>query len=1150
MFLVCYVFQGLQHEMLPKQVRGIMNLLVTVYCHDNVSRSSTEDAVERLLQNTSTISLSESLDATFDDVLHECAKRCNIPPLQLPLFGIRDKHSKHWIKLGTTLDSYSESRYVRENGDAEPLDNRRLSLEVEFRVRFTFKSECEIDGVEREARRLSLEPNTKFVMSDGVLQYLFYQQRESFLQEDVKISDRLSDQDGAALGAAVLDIIRISRELEEDINTVKQRVSLKRLLPRSRSKHYSSLRFWLRKRIKLKFHHYIQHFESKCARWLQSGCNVSFFYSRYLKNLGMVVDSLDAEFYQTQIHNDCTKLTVGSDCGIVKHSQKNEAGEKWCDFKDIADVRIQLKQNQEAGSAAAVTVTLTQLNGNLLTVLPKSVTEAEDLVSCIDGYYRLLVDAHHYLCKSVTAPSLLKHLSLKCHGPISPAYAEEILRNHPSPSKGECLLRQSPEAYGEYFINTITQVSPFIVKNYKLDRVGDYIGIYGDESSHCHSDLTSLLSACKEWSDNGHPVVPFNINKLVAPALKQRSNLMILRCSDESDLSTSEHGVNSSHPQIVPIMQRDYKFDRPLGNGRFTEVNLHALRSNSEQKIVIKQVYEANDDLGQKQHLNESFQESVLRFSCFRSVHIVQQIGLMRDMLVLEYVPLQSVTDYVKKTNREELSQEWYFHVIWQLALACSYLEDMNCPHGNIRGKNALLWHALPRPHIKLSDSGVRTCVRPTKHKSVIEPALVAPWLAYEFCNIDGIPAAHHPTINGDKWSFAVTVCEICDWRTACDHQNAYSLTPDMKQCYKNRQKEPMPEILSSPVVCDFRNLLIQCWDIIPYNRPSFKQILRELGLIISSDCDDLDGVVKNEGPSVSDTDLPDLEIYEDENLLFVHQLGRGHFGCVDLYRYDRFRNGHTELVAVKSLKVERKQGVREIYNEIQTMRRLNDRYIVKLKGVAEPSVRIVMEYLPNGSLAVFLRRKSDHNVPISTLYHTLLVFAAQISQGMLALQQNRLIHRDLALRNILLHRDSPNSPLYVKISDFGLSRILGADEDYYKSHPDEFPAQWYAPECLRLDEERLFRFESDVWSFGVTVWEMFSYGARPQYHALPRVTLNDLSQLYNILQRGHRLSRPTGCPASVYALIEKCWAFRPTDRIGFDELVREFGALSNEHNP
>jgi len=177
----------------------------------------------------------------------------------------------------------------------------------------------------------------------------------------------------------------------------------------------------------------------------------------------------------------------------------------------------------------------------------------------------------------------------------------------------------------------------------------------------------------------------------------------------------------------------------------------------------------------------------------------------------------------------------------------------------------------------------------------------------------------------------------------------------------------------------------------------------------------------------------------------------------------------------------------------------------------------LVTELAPLGALSNYL--KDPKNQPMLGT-EELLNFCMQICKGMRYLENQSLLHRDLAARNILVMRED-----LVKISDFGLSRL----QDYYKLEEIEgkrfLPVKWYALESL-LD--RRFTTKSDVWSFGVTMWEILSYGGEP-YENYTTFELH-----VEFLKEGNRLLCPDKCPQKVYDVMKSCWSKDPIDRPSF----------------
>lgn len=200
---------------------------------------------------------------------------------------------------------------------------------------------------------------------------------------------------------------------------------------------------------------------------------------------------------------------------------------------------------------------------------------------------------------------------------------------------------------------------------------------------------------------------------------------------------------------------------------------------------------------------------------------------------------------------------------------------------------------------------------------------------------------------------------------------------------------------------------------------------------------------------------------------------------------------------------------------------------IVRLYGVVldTNSLMLVTELAHLRSLLECLK---DSGLRVSFLtVPTLCEFAMQICSGMMYLESKRLIHRDLAARNILVFSKSK-----VKISDFGLSRALGVGKDYYQTNFNvnlKLPIAWCAPECINFLR---FTNASDVWAYGVCLWEMFSYGFQP-WAALTG------HQILEAIDEPHyqRLEAPECCPKEYYALMLKCWQHDPAKRPKFNEI-------------
>ncbi|XP_027891578.1 protein tyrosine kinase 2aa isoform X2 [Xiphophorus couchianus] len=255
--------------------------------------------------------------------------------------------------------------------------------------------------------------------------------------------------------------------------------------------------------------------------------------------------------------------------------------------------------------------------------------------------------------------------------------------------------------------------------------------------------------------------------------------------------------------------------------------------------------------------------------------------------------------------------------------------------------------------------------------------------------------------------------------------------------------------------------------------------------------------------------------------------IGEGQFGDVHQGVYN-CPDKPPLPVAIKTCKNCTTDSVREKFlQEALTMRQFDHPHIVKLIGViTENPVWIIMELCTLGELRSFLQVKK-YSLDLSTL----ILFSYQLSTALAYLESKRFVHRDIAARNVLV-----SSVDCVMLGDFGLSRYM-EDSSYYKASKGKLPIKWMAPESINF---RRFTSASDVWMFGVCMWEILMYGIKP----FQGVKNNDV---IGRIENGERLAMPPQCPPTLYSLMTKCWSYDPSKRPRFTELKTQLSAILEE---
>ncbi|XP_067381849.1 inactive tyrosine-protein kinase 7 isoform X3 [Channa argus] len=273
-------------------------------------------------------------------------------------------------------------------------------------------------------------------------------------------------------------------------------------------------------------------------------------------------------------------------------------------------------------------------------------------------------------------------------------------------------------------------------------------------------------------------------------------------------------------------------------------------------------------------------------------------------------------------------------------------------------------------------------------------------------------------------------------------------------------------------------------------------------------------------------------------NLQTITALGKGEFGEVLLSKAKGIEETQAEtVVLVKSLQTRDEQLQLDFRREAEMFAKLNHPNVVRLLGLcreAEPHY-MILEYYDLGDLKQFLRisKSKDDKVksqPIST--KTKVSICAQVAHGMEHLSNHRFVHKDLAARNCLI-----NSQRRVKVSSLSLSKDV-YNSEYYHYRQAWIPLRWLPAESVFEDD---FSTKSDVWAFGVLMWEVFSHGE------MPYAKLSDDEVLEGLQTGKLKLPIPEGCPSRIYKLMVRCWALSLKERPSFTDIVQALGELPSD---
>ncbi|XP_074077354.1 tyrosine-protein kinase JAK1 [Macrotis lagotis] len=1095
---------------------------------------------------------------TMEDLCIKAAQECCISPLCHNLFALYDEKTKLW---------YAPNHCIKIE--------EKTSLRLHYRMRFYFtnwhgtnESEQSVyrhspkkqkNGYERR-RVLDATP----LLDAYSLEYLFAQGQYDLVKCLAPVRDPKTDQEvheieNECLGMAVLAISHYAMKNNIQLPDLPKDVSYKRYIPETLNRTIRQRNLLTRMRINNVFKDFLKEFNNKTI--CDSSVTPHDLKVKYLSTLETLTKHYGAEIFETSLlsissENEMNKLN-SKDCGNIiryevmvtgnlgiqwrqkpnvlpvekeknklkrkkqdskhrKDDERNKAREEWNNFSYFPEItHVVIKECM---------VSINKQDNKKMELGLSSHEEALSFVSLVDGYFRLTADAHHYLCTDVAPPLIVHNIENGCHGPICTEYAINKLRQEGS-EEGMYVLRWSCTDFDNILMTvTCFEKSEILTsqkqyKNFQIEvKKGNY-SLHG--SDRVFPSLRDLMDHLKKQilkTDN----ISFVLKKCCQPKPREISNLLVATKKAQECLPVYTMSQLSFHR----ILKEDIIQGEHLGRGTRTQIYSGTLDYKDDEgssdekkmKVILKVLDPSHRDI------SLAFFEAASMMRQVSHKHIVYLYGVcvrdVENIMVEEYMEFGPLDLFMHRKS-ELLTTPWKFKVAKQLASALSYLEDKDLVHGNVCAKNVLLARegldGECSPFIKLSDPGIPITV--LSRQECVERI---PWIAPE-CVDD----SKNLSVAADKWSFGTTLWEIC-YNGEIPLKN--KTLAEKERFYEGRV---MPV---TPSCKELANLMTQCMNYNPSQRPFFRAIMRDINKL------------EEQNPDILSEKQPTTEVdpthFEKRFLKRIRDLGEGHFGKVELCRYDPEGDNTGEQVAVKSLKPESGGNqIADLKKEIEILKKLYHENIVKYKGICTEDggnrIKLIMEFLPSGSLKEYLpRNKSKINLKQQ------LKYAVQICKGMDYLGACQYVHRDLAARNVLVENEHR-----VKIGDFGLTKAIETDKEYYTVKDDrDSPVFWYAPECL---VQCKFYIASDVWSFGVTLHELLTYcdsESSPMAMFLkmigPTQGQMTVTRLVRALKEGKRLQRPSNCPEEVYQLMSKCWEYHPSNRTSFQNLIRGFEAL------